>query len=355
MLKSIDLGHNQSIKMFPLIRRRRFPRFTIFFASKVNGAVNVQQHRWSTAAAVSSEIRRVREKGSKKIPKAERRVMVESYVNKYREKHGGRFPSVTDTIKEVGGGFYFLRQILQELEYISKMSSSKGRKENLEKDLIEKSKLLTEVETNRETVDARTQLDSPTSNVTEVGYSKDTDLEVVEDLLSSEKTLLEETSRIEGNNKSVSPFSEILEGGEEKEACNDNTNFSSTSSEKEAYNDNTNFSSTSSQSQKKNIDDNHLLKLDDSTKEKTQIGFSHVIEDATKSISREYIVKAEVDPKLSDSENLVDNKRSTHEDKISQRDIYERGGKDAELQKKSTLWGNLKSFADGFINMWRKL
>lgn len=43
---------------------------------------------------------------------------------RYRATNNGKFPSVTDAQKEVGGSYYVLRSILQELEAKAKTSTS---------------------------------------------------------------------------------------------------------------------------------------------------------------------------------------------------------------------------------------
>lgn len=45
-------------------------------------------------------------------------------VYRYRLKNEGKFPSVLDTIRTVGGGYYSVRQIIQEMIYNSKQSSA---------------------------------------------------------------------------------------------------------------------------------------------------------------------------------------------------------------------------------------
>ncbi|CAN1174341.1 hypothetical protein LINPERHAP2_LOCUS31231 [Linum perenne] len=56
---------------------------------------------------ISSYIQRLRE---------ERKAMIESFVKKYKKSNNGGFPSITLTQKEVGGDFYAVRHILQELK-----------------------------------------------------------------------------------------------------------------------------------------------------------------------------------------------------------------------------------------------
>ncbi|KAK9697056.1 hypothetical protein RND81_08G012100 [Saponaria officinalis] len=75
----------------------------------------------STAAARNQPV--VSSKTGKRIPKAERKAMVYDYVNKYRMKNAGKFPGVKDTKNQVGGSFYTIRDILQELKHNSHLSA----------------------------------------------------------------------------------------------------------------------------------------------------------------------------------------------------------------------------------------
>ncbi|KAJ1383012.1 hypothetical protein SESBI_43749 [Sesbania bispinosa] len=70
------------------------------------------------------------QKGRKKVPKHERRTMVESFVN----KECWEIPNNKGAQKQVGGGYYFVREIIQELKYKSKMKSSN----NIDQILVEK-------------------------------------------------------------------------------------------------------------------------------------------------------------------------------------------------------------------------
>lgn len=47
--------------------------------------------------------------------KEERKTMVESFINKYRNLNNGKFPSLNLTHKEVGGSFYTVREIVREI------------------------------------------------------------------------------------------------------------------------------------------------------------------------------------------------------------------------------------------------
>ncbi|KAG7019205.1 hypothetical protein SDJN02_18163 [Cucurbita argyrosperma subsp. argyrosperma] len=80
----------------------------------------------SYAASVASDVPRP-EKDGKKVSKQDRRAMVESFVDKYKASNTGKFPSISDTKKQVGGSFYIIRKILQELQNESTMSSLKSK------------------------------------------------------------------------------------------------------------------------------------------------------------------------------------------------------------------------------------
>ncbi|XP_020221406.1 uncharacterized protein LOC109804062 isoform X2 [Cajanus cajan] len=104
--------------------------------------LKVQQRGWSYAASVSSDEPDA-QKGRKRVTRQERRAMVESFVNKYRAENAGKFPTISDTKKQAGGGYYVVREIVLELQYKSKMNSSKGVDEILVEKQFDESKLLT--------------------------------------------------------------------------------------------------------------------------------------------------------------------------------------------------------------------
>ena len=62
-------------------------------------------------------------KVQKRLTKEERRDRVEEFVENYRASHEGKFPSATYVRKQVGGSYYVLWALLQELEYNSKLRS----------------------------------------------------------------------------------------------------------------------------------------------------------------------------------------------------------------------------------------
>lgn len=94
---------------------------------ETSSLVHVSNMQWcgkSYAASTSSETVEAR-KTRRRVTKDERRLMVEKYVNKYREMNEGKFPTATDVQKNAGGSYYVVRQIIQELIYNSKTSFTK--------------------------------------------------------------------------------------------------------------------------------------------------------------------------------------------------------------------------------------
>lgn len=62
------------------------------------------------------------QKDGKRRRKEERRIMVESFVQRYRSANEGKFPGPYLTCKEVGGSYYIIREIMQEMIHQHKAS-----------------------------------------------------------------------------------------------------------------------------------------------------------------------------------------------------------------------------------------
>ncbi|CAL9051875.1 unnamed protein product [Musa banksii] len=67
-----------------------------------------------------------------KISEQERRALVESFVDKYRASNAGRFPAVSHVRQEIGGSYYIIKQLVQEMKY-NKRSSLNGGAHHLTK------------------------------------------------------------------------------------------------------------------------------------------------------------------------------------------------------------------------------
>lgn len=80
----------------------------------------VVQHGHSVAAVISDDSKV--KKAGKRVTKDERRARVETYIMKYKAMNNGKFPNTSNIQKEVGGSYYVIKGILQEMEYRSKTS-----------------------------------------------------------------------------------------------------------------------------------------------------------------------------------------------------------------------------------------
>nr|GEW97771.1 hypothetical protein [Tanacetum cinerariifolium] len=86
--------------------------------SELVAGSNVQQSERSSAASVTSK-KPIRGK----VAIAARKKTLESFVDKYRAMNQGKFPTPSGAKKEVGGSYYFVKKIIQEMEYNVKVSS----------------------------------------------------------------------------------------------------------------------------------------------------------------------------------------------------------------------------------------
>ncbi|XP_031270018.1 uncharacterized protein LOC116128436 isoform X2 [Pistacia vera] len=232
----------------------------------------------------------------------------------YRATHNGKFPTVTNAQKNVGGSFYVIRTILQELEYESKMSSSDRRTDkNLGVGVIKKNKVTVDVDVD---VESQNELHKIVAQDVEIVDTSDRHLETEGGPLASSvagRTLFEEVAK-----PAVHGGQSGSEDGE-KEAVGVSSNF--VASERRIL-----------EGETEEVSHPHLVNAD----EKEEQNKSDYLLDPGDVKRKDEPYKGSSEPE----QNAVDNSSSEAKDEVS---------------KKSTLWGNLKSFADGFINMWKKL
>ncbi|KAK9063070.1 hypothetical protein SSX86_016940 [Deinandra increscens subsp. villosa] len=223
---------------------------------------NVEQSRCYSAAPITSN-KPVR----KKVNSAERRAMLESFVNRYRAMNLGRFPSPTSAQKEVGGSYYIIKKMLQEMEYNFKMSS------------VEKGP----------TMENRRQIKG-------------------DDALSPERAM-ESSESQEKSNGQINIDQSLCEVPELESRSNfDKERDTGTSN---IARDDTNTANESDEKPKWNMRNDNFAKDEESNVGKQS--------DEIRNITRE------------------------------------EGEKDNELREKApSLWGNLKSFANEIVNMWKK-
>lgn len=88
--------------------------------ARASSAVACQRRRRLLVTAAAREVS-TEGASKRRVSREQRKAMVEAYVAKYRIEHGGKFPTACVTQKQVGGSYYFVRYILQELEHNSKL------------------------------------------------------------------------------------------------------------------------------------------------------------------------------------------------------------------------------------------
>ncbi|KAL2334402.1 hypothetical protein Fmac_015615 [Flemingia macrophylla] len=424
--------------------------------------LKAHQRGWSQAASVSSDVPDA-QKGRKRVTRQERRAMVESFVNKYRAENAGKFPTISDTKKQAGGGYYTVREIVLELQYKSKMNSSKGVDEILVEKHFDKSKHLATESVNVSSGNIKIAKDCPirddsqsvvlhdkeTANVCyehlqdkrepQTSYSKGRLSEEVEIMttpgnscIGSKSNLVENcfkehypsslhmphdinTDEAVSRSDSFVPESQLLQ--EERE------HFSSSFGEKNStcYDkaQGLGYEFLDIKNHQK-VEEKHIKEADSERKEQpdfedlsrelshsspqvpNDVKSEEAVSSSSNSITQErHIVKEEIeqfstpfieksvsegqshDSKFIDMENhsIIEKKsfKETGYERENQEAVdgpnhkIEQSPKSLELDvskidssnnsktsdavssEKSTLWGNLKSFANGFMNIWKKL
>ncbi|KAF3438419.1 hypothetical protein FNV43_RR21181 [Rhamnella rubrinervis] len=319
----------------------------------------------AAAAEVPNDARKVR---GRRVPKAQRKVMIEAFVNKYKTMYDGKLPSASDTQKEVGGSYYVVKNILQELKYKSKMSNPiDGNENSLAKKIIEDSECLTEVEevsTVKLAVDARIQNDSQTeaTNYVEIVDVSGKHLEAgkgLQPLSSAEKTFSKEIATPDSSLDFVAAQSNLLKGDVE-----------------EIYHSYINKLDNGEEAEENHFDfvrmQSHLIeKKSHPHHEKSKNG--KMEEPQAQGDVLEF-VESEDDPLVRDPAYEADNKKQNavseylpHKKRKEERykgtdesdnpamDISSKQTNDANPPKQISMWGNLKSFANSVLNIWRKM
>lgn len=253
--------------------------------SELSRGKNVQQSGWCSSAPSTPK--------RKKITTADRRALLESFVNKYRAMNSGKFPTPTSAKKEVGGGYYFVKKVLQEIEYNFKLSSM--------------------------------DKEAPVKETKKQPKGEDT--------VSMEIAVKSSTSQ-QVSNSQITMDQNLYEDAWLESAGNS--------------------------------DHKKSQRLQQSSSSDNNTGNSNITRDDTHNIATEnhHDTRAECHEKLENHardesllEDKYDSKVEQQHDAIT-RDMPETR-KDEELREKaltssSSLWGNLKSLASGFINIWKK-
>lgn len=339
---------------------------------------NTQWRGKSFAASVPSGSFKP-QKGQKRIPKQERHAMVESFVDKYRASNAGRFPTSCHVHKEIGGSYYIVRQIVQELEYKYKVSSSskievvrlgKAKKIICPSSGVKKKPSVSEVEdilsSTTEKVKSSTEL-LDSIKIDEYQLVKDDELIVhleakeeppVSD--NAEKFSVEDPTS--PTTTVTNPLNEqVLEvfGGPSISSAQINIEVHEkdvpSSLTEQGLQDDGQDSSGGRES-KASTDITDIAQADLSVSLKSEVTVetpsspTGVIEGSQKDITATEDLQDAHDPGLDLSENHGVRKHEEFNGDHPRR--LERG----ESSTKATgFWGNLKSFADGIITFWKKM
>ncbi|OVA10773.1 hypothetical protein BVC80_645g105 [Macleaya cordata] len=330
---------------------------------KISNAIrrsNIQWRGRSFAASVPSDSSKS-ERRQKRVTKDERRAMVESFVDKYRASNAGKYPTTSAAKKQVGGSYYVVKKILQELEYQSKISPLSGASQNSLKIEVPKKESqplpkVEEVSRAETTIDLKffepslSQVESSTviiSNDFEAKLEKEVPkkefqpLPKVEEVSSSETTVnlkCYEPSLSKGESSTViisndfeakekPPVSSFVENEKPlfEEAVNPTTRG-----------DDSNCTKTYSYQmvqESSEVLHTHIEKPQDSGKEAAKSEGSLDLDGLKEEVMQEA------------------GQEALESDKLA-RDIPGEETKDV-VPKRSTLWGNLRSFADGVMKLWR--
>lgn len=268
----------------------------------------VQWHGRSFSAAVSSD-KPIRK--GEKVPSKERKVMVESFVNRYRETHLGKFPTPSMAMKEVGGSYYIIRKIIQELIAEAKMSSV----DTMYK--ISQGKELTKE-------------NEPSTEGEDIASSQ----------IITYEPLHENATRVPVNGLDIPDSNKHLQMKVAPETSSLDENVNSKNFVKPT----------------ETGDDTHQVATEKDSEvlhprpKKTKIN--------TEDKTREDVLDFDVPLHKPEQEYQPDLEKLTRKLAERQKDeelLKSESQTDEELQKKPSMWGNLKSLADGIINIWRKL
>ncbi|KAF8398644.1 hypothetical protein HHK36_014499 [Tetracentron sinense] len=327
--------------------KRVFPKIS----NAVRGSI-IQWRASSFSASVPSNSSKPQRR-QKRVLKDERHALVESFVDKYKALNAGKIPTPSAARKQVGGSYYTIKKILQELEYKSKISPISKRDENLSG----------KEELAKEEHESFTKIEESLSSKTTVGC------------ISCEPTLRVKTVVV---NDKLEEFTG--EHFEAKEGPQISTSVGDT-----LFKDAVKPTTTVSVKTSLLFSITLLSSYNFHEAKNTQVGWERLRAASvvkgdrsnpygTHSNQVKVGTEEVLDPcpeKLEDgkkgettSEDLLDfngpkdenmqDQEASESDKM-EKDISRKETSDEELPKRSTVWGNLKSLADGIFNLWRKM
>ncbi|XP_062160049.1 uncharacterized protein LOC133867335 isoform X2 [Alnus glutinosa] len=263
----------------------------------------------------------------------------------YREMNAGKFPTATAAKKQLGGSYYIMKKIIQELEYNSKIPPLDSRKRSP----------LTEAKDGESVLPYGAE-----NNFFEEGSHSD--------LAATQNHMLKEET--EDVSHPCLEISENVNAEEVSPSC-----FKKPEDDKEeALHNDFDFVPAESQLPKEETEgvSHPYLEISGNVKKREaqadHLGFATTedcqLVEETKKVLPPCLENAEGKKEQAVYEDLPNAdglktkveqyKGSIEVDKVAE-DTSSRQTNDAEVPEKSSLWGNVKSFAEGIIRIWRKM
>ncbi|XP_027125130.1 uncharacterized protein LOC113768311 isoform X1 [Coffea eugenioides] len=330
-------------------------RCNIAFAETSNlvGGSKLQWRRSSFAVSAASDSSSEARKGRKRVSKDERRSMVESFVHRYRVLNLGKFPTVSEAQREVGGSYYTVRMLVQELQYKSQMPAINTKESEIEaetKRKVELSIIIGDVLRNQIATEEDTIAYTQEIVKTPLRDSESTkgELEISDYLIKvSEAPIRKKTAGESELTETTVPS--VAQTSSDIEALKNESPPLRTSWEKQAVHKNDSLPES----------DEHPKQDSSPSVSEEEISFSKTGTSSARSDKSEALSDG------SDSRNeepecdvikFKDNQleQSPEPEKLT-RDLSKEQTDDADSPIESFTWKSLKSLADGFLNMWRKL
>ncbi|XP_055828299.1 uncharacterized protein LOC129896425 [Solanum dulcamara] len=317
-------------------------RLSSTISKRVLGDASSTQCRWrSFAVTVPSDSAADRRK-QKRVSMEERIEMVEGFVNKYRAMNGGKFPSTKMAMKEVGGSFYTVKKIVQEMQYNAKMPVDKDtvvKEASARKAAIRKDNLLSKVE---ETL----------SSATSLGHEEE-----CEDGQLTNEILLEKEF-----NQNWKPSHELKEIPSDRQTVDGGISQETQSLCGVEGGDTNSYREAEAKLQTPIAAEQILLQ------EMSRISGSdnkdddaQLLESKVKSFSRSEEPENNIKQKHSPVEDFkldglkqMDEQRHSPEPEKPTRELSNEHKADTQAESKPSMWKNMKSFADGILSMWWK-
>ncbi|PIA35338.1 hypothetical protein AQUCO_03500021v1 [Aquilegia coerulea] len=247
----------------------------------------------------------------KRVSKHQRRTMLKAFVDKYRASNQGKYPTPSAARKQVGGSYYVVKKILQEIEYNSQRSTVV---------------LNTINEAPFEKVVPQEEC-PPSPEATEIPRSA-----TGEDLTSSAHSL-----GLKDDSQTVAITNMDMDEAP-----------SSTNQTKEETLGTTEMPVLKEAVNASNSDETHSHFKTLKSKEVSHIGIENPEEN--QAVTSEGSLDLN-EPKIVQEDDQEAFKSSSLKRDIARKETEE----DHSLPMRATVWGNLKSLADGIINMWRKM